>query len=67
MHNLVEHFYKKVLNIAYLGVNPLINPLISRCENLKINFIMGTSIIHDVTVHFHRQSTREDPNKYLIP
>ena len=28
MHNIVVHFYKKVLKKAYLGHNPLINPLI---------------------------------------
>ena len=38
MHNLVVHFYKKSTKYALIGTSPLINLLISMCENSKMPF-----------------------------
>ena len=35
MHNMVVHFYAEILKIGLLGIIPSIDPLISRCENVK--------------------------------
>ena len=47
--------------MAKWGINPLTNPLISRCENLKVLFkeflSWCTTTMHIIMVHFHRQST----------
>ena len=36
MHNIVVYFYTKVPNIAWLGLDTSISPLIGMCENLTM-------------------------------
>ena len=36
MHKILVPFYRKILKVLKLGLNPIINPLTIRCENVKM-------------------------------
>ena len=59
MHNIAVSFYRESTKNSLIRTYPLIGPLISRCENLKVLSENSSHdvIMHNITVHFYAEST----------